>query len=221
MESNSKNVTSCKYNNCHIIFIILGILLTFVITATSYFLVRCNNQQKAIIQQLALHSQFIDEQNHHSILDHDFEYRVKNLFDNWTSELQRPIFNILRRNMPDYYTDSNNHFDHISNSNVGVSHSSVQASDNQYLITLSIPGFTKDQINIKLENNMLSIVADYAKTSEEGDNKSKLNKSFKQKLRLNNDIDPDNIKTTLQDGVLTITIPRLPQKTVNKEIVIE
>ncbi len=84
--------------------------------------------------------------------------------------------------------------------------------DKEYLITLAIPGFTKEQIKLELNGNILTISAENKEQSDENDTKKNINSKFRQVISLNNDIERDSIKSSLKDGILTISIPRIQQK---------
>ena len=60
-----------------------------------------------------------------------------------------------------------------------MNRSTIKALDNEYLITLTVPGFTKDQIKIDLNGNILTIWADSSDKTEKGDNKKDIS-AFKQ-----------------------------------------
>lgn len=68
--------------------------------------------------------------------------------------------------------------------------------DSKYYNIYELPGFTKDEIQIELENNFLLI------------NASNKKRKIKQNYRLNDDIALDKISAKLQDGILTIEMGR-------------
>ena len=71
---------------------------------------------------------------------------------------------------------------------------------NENSLELSLPGFTKKDIDIAVDNGVLTISSD---VKEEGF-RQKFNKSF----RLPSTIDTDSISASMKDGILTINFER-------------
>lgn len=71
---------------------------------------------------------------------------------------------------------------------------------NDNSLELSLPGFTKKDIDIAVDNGVLTISSD---VKEEGF-RQKFNKSF----RLPSTIDTDSISASMKDGILTIDFKR-------------
>ncbi len=71
---------------------------------------------------------------------------------------------------------------------------------NENSLELSLPGFTKKDIDIAVDNGVLTISSD---VKEEGF-RQKFNKSF----RLPSTIDTDSISASMKDGILTIDFKR-------------
>ena len=63
-------------------------------------------------------------------------------------------------------------------------------------IEISLPGFSKKDINIEVDGNVLSISSD---VEEEG-----FRQSFSKRFRLPNTVDTDSISASMTNGVLTI-----------------
>lgn len=87
--------------------------------------------------------------------------------------------------------------------------------DKQYIMILEIPGFDKEQVKIKLNGNRL-VINGYSK--EENKKEAAENykytgqNNFNFSFVLNEDVDKGNIKSSLKNGVLTITLPRVDIK---------
>lgn len=79
--------------------------------------------------------------------------------------------------------------------------------NNQYHINLLIPGFTKDEINISVENNILSVEG---KTKNKNIEEIYSSNSVKQSFNIK-DIDVNSINAELNDGILKI-IYKLKEK---------
>jgi HSP20 family molecular chaperone IbpA len=50
--------------------------------------------------------------------------------------------------------------DMLANHNIKSQRSHITASENNYIVTFEVPGFTKEQINIELIANVLIVKAD-------------------------------------------------------------
>lgn len=105
----------------------------------------------------------------------------------------------------------------------------VIETDKDYKVEVAAPGMTKDDFNIQLtENNELVITMEKKNESKENekDNKKYLRREFsytkfEQALVLPEDVEKDKIEAHVNDGVLTIDLPkRTPEEKakVNKMI---
>lgn len=95
--------------------------------------------------------------------------------------------------------------------------------DNNYELTVEIPGIEKSDINISYENKYLTITANKKQIKENVDNyiqKEIQYGSYTRKYFLEN-IDSDKIKASYNNGILNVLIPKLQvdnkQKTINIE----
>lgn len=87
----------------------------------------------------------------------------------------------------------------------------VQETENSYLVEADLPGVKKGDINIAYENNYLTISAKREENREERkDNYIRQERSAGQFRRTFyiDDIDPDRIDASFQDGVLKINLPK-------------
>ena len=85
-----------------------------------------------------------------------------------------------------------------------------------YHIDIDLPGMSKDEINIHIDNNILTISGE-RKTKEETkkDDYYKVESSFgkfERTLSLPDDVDAENIHAESSDGVLEIVIPKMTRK---------
>lgn len=98
--------------------------------------------------------------------------------------------------------------------------------DNTYELTLSAPGFKKNDFKIENENGQLTITAETSsENKEEKENylrKEFSTSSFSLSFRLPDNITEDQIKANYEDGLLRIhIIKNLVEKKVAKEIKID
>lgn len=83
--------------------------------------------------------------------------------------------------------------------------------DNRYEINLAIPGFSKKDLSIEVDNDFLTISADI----EEKDLKYNLREfnygKFNRKFQVPEDVDTDAIEASVQDGILSLVLPLIPE----------
>ena len=85
----------------------------------------------------------------------------------------------------------------------------VTESEKAYNIALSVPGYSKDEIKVKIENNVLTITSD-----EEAGNKVDYllhefsKRKFKRSFELPEGTEVGNIKATHDNGILNLSIPK-------------
>lgn len=95
----------------------------------------------------------------------------------------------------------------------------VYETDKEFEITVALPGMNKDNIDIGFENNTITISGERKLTEEEGTKYHRIESrfgKFERSLALPNVIDEENISATYDNGVLTVTVPKLKEKTGKK-----
>lgn len=212
MNISDTKTANCKCTSYKTILTLFGIGTSLFFAGTIYFLIKTYNQNKLISEQLSEYAnQFEIAKNQNLSFDDNLELKMRKLLDEVDLAPKRLLFD--PSDFFDYQTRINKFY--------RLSSSSIKMLDNEYLITLAVPGFSKEQIKIDLNDSILTILAENSQKSEDEDDKKNTSSKFKQVIRLGNDIERDSIKSSLKDGILTITIPRLQQKSESKTITIE
>ena len=89
-------------------------------------------------------------------------------------------------------------------------------------IELSVPGFSRNDINIEVENGTLVVSGDFIPDRELNEQNYHLSefktRSFKRSWDLDNSINVDNINASYDAGILTITIPFKVSKQTSRKI---
>lgn len=96
----------------------------------------------------------------------------------------------------------------------GAAKVSLNEKGNDYVVTASIPGATKNDINVHLSGRLLTL-----STHDQGSNKqlssngqlsqqAQFRSSFEQAFTLPGPVDASGMKSHFKDGVLTLTIPK-------------
>ena len=100
----------------------------------------------------------------------------------------------------------------------------IEENSNEYKLSIEIPGFNKDEINITYDDGYLTVFA--SKSEEKEDKKEYVRKerysSSIQRTYYLNDVDEESITAKLENGVLNISLQKLqvlPENT--KRIAIE
>ena len=88
--------------------------------------------------------------------------------------------------------------------------------DDAYYVEVDLPGIKKDDIDINIEDNILTIsgerkVKDEVKEDDYYKVESKYGK-FSRSFTLPEKVDEDNIKAESKDGVLEVVIPKLKEE---------
>ncbi|HUU87926.1 MAG TPA: Hsp20/alpha crystallin family protein [Candidatus Glassbacteria bacterium] len=97
-----------------------------------------------------------------------------------------------------------------------VKRTNIINGDNEYRVELAVPGLDKEDIEIKVKDNILTI----SHEKEETDDKTfYFTNSFTKEYTLPDDSDVKGITATVENGILAATIPKDKKKI--KERVIE
>lgn len=90
----------------------------------------------------------------------------------------------------------------------------IQEGKDAYLVQADLPGFSKEDIEIEVENNQLTIRAkreDNKETTDENNKVIRQERHFGEFVRsfYVDNIDQDRVEAKLEDGVLNITLPKV------------
>lgn len=81
-----------------------------------------------------------------------------------------------------------------------------------YVLKFDMPGIQRDQIRIELNNNVLTVSAERKEEQKQDDKRQYLSEvfygSYQRSFTLPTSVDEKKVDAKLQDGVLTITIPK-------------
>jgi HSP20 family protein len=94
----------------------------------------------------------------------------------------------------------------------------AEASQNGdgYRIAVELPGVAEDDIHVTVEDGVLQIKGEKKSEREEkGDTwyfSERQFGSFSRSFRLPSDADAGGVKAEMKDGVLTVTVPKKPEK---------
>lgn len=89
----------------------------------------------------------------------------------------------------------------------------VVERDNEFVVKAEMPGVKKDDIEVSLENGILTVSAETVSETEqkEGDRVIRQERRYGKyirSLRIGKDIDEKHVKAVYKDGVLELTLPK-------------
>jgi HSP20 family protein len=103
----------------------------------------------------------------------------------------------------------------------------LMENNNSVNIIVELPGVSKNDVKIVLENNVLTLSGEKKNKVEEKDNVKIVTNErtfgkFERKFELPEDINPDDVKANFENGLLNISIAKLvPETPVEKVIEIK
>ncbi len=103
-------------------------------------------------------------------------------------------------------------------SNNQVMKTDIHEKDGDYVMDMELPGYKKEDIKADLKDGYLTISAKKDETEEEKDNegncvhKERYTGTCSRSFFVGNDLKEEDIKAAYNDGVLTLTFPKEPEK---------
>lgn len=80
--------------------------------------------------------------------------------------------------------------------------------DDNYYVVAELPGIDKKDVNLELENAVLTISAE--RRSGEGENTRSF--KFSRSVTVGDDVDSEKVSAKLENGMLTVTLPKSEQR---------
>lgn len=91
----------------------------------------------------------------------------------------------------------------------------IKETENEYEITVAAPGFTKEDFNVSIENEVLTISSEKKATNNESEDSSLYSRkefwyeSFSRSLTLpQGEVNTQAIFAKYENGILTVTLPK-------------
>lgn len=132
-------------------------------------------------------------------------------------------FNVIEKNPECYISSVRNNLENLLDAVIDRSEnalfqpmSEVKENENEYMVKVQLPGIQKENINIEIENNLLSISAENKMEERKEDETLHYSNiaygSFQKNIEFEKEIDVKNSKCELKNGVLKITLKKMPEK---------
>ena len=88
----------------------------------------------------------------------------------------------------------------------------IREKENEYIIDIDLPGFSKENINLSLENGYLNISAKTENNNDENNDKYIRQERFygecSRSFYVGDDIKEEDINAEFKNGILKITVPK-------------
>ncbi len=124
----------------------------------------------------------------------------ENLFDDWMGFPMREMANVDRR----LYGKNASH----------IMKTDVKETDGTYELEVDLPGFKKDEINVKLEDGYMTISAAKGLDTEKKDKHGKIIRqeryagAMQRSFYVGEGVKTEDVKAKYEDGVLKLDIPK-------------
>lgn len=141
---------------------------------------------------------------------------------NWTGIAPR---NSLSRYVDDFFNDTYRkmlNWEGIDGDGMTVPAVNVSDHDDNYELHLAAPGMKKEDFQININENVLVIRAE--RKAERKDDESAYTRrefnyhSFERRFTLPEDINQEKIKARYEDGILKVSLPKMPVLEAEREV---
>lgn len=88
----------------------------------------------------------------------------------------------------------------------------VVENDADFVVTVDLPGFDRDDVTIEVSDHTLRVEADREERVDEEEPRylrhERRHESAERSIRLPGDVDKEAVTATMKNGVLTVTLPK-------------
>jgi HSP20 family protein len=85
--------------------------------------------------------------------------------------------------------------------------------DDEFVVTVDVPGFDKDEVDVRVTDHTLHVGAEHDESVDESDERylrrERRHESMRRSIRLPEEVDTESVNARLNNGVLTATVPKL------------
>ena len=91
----------------------------------------------------------------------------------------------------------------------------IHENDSAYTVVAPLPGINPDQINVRLQNGVLTISGEIESPKVDEHSKVVVQEryygKFSRSVTLPQSVDSDKVEATYENGVLTLNLPKIPE----------
>lgn len=87
----------------------------------------------------------------------------------------------------------------------------IQETDNAYVLTLEMPGLSREDVEVSFENDTLIVKGDREEKSEKKEDKGVIRREYHTRFERSfnvHGIDPDQVSAKMENGILVVTLPK-------------
>ena len=116
--------------------------------------------------------------------------------------------------MGEQFEDASQQWEGLSPQTMGGSTASIDVVDlgDEFQVTAELPGFEPDDVDLRVVNQNLHLDANRSEETsvEEGNfvHQERSQESVSRRVRLPEPVDADDVTATMEQGVLSVTIPK-------------
>ena len=85
--------------------------------------------------------------------------------------------------------------------------------DDEFVVTVDVPGFGKEEVDVRVTDHTLHVEAEHEESVENGDDRylrrERRHESMRRSIRLPEEVDTESVDARMNNGVLTVTVPKL------------
>lgn len=134
-----------------------------------------------------------------------------------TKQLSHPLHGLENfQQMVDSFFGNRSGFPAFSDDQFNMPATDISESDGEYRISAELPGIKKDDIQVSLHDGVLSIEAESKSEHEEkGDKQLRTERrygKFVRRFTLDSNLDESSVQANFEDGVLKLTIKKVPEQ---------
>lgn len=125
------------------------------------------------------------------------------------------IFPSVKNLLNEFWMDTPEFFNRMINTGTTLPAANFKENDQTYEIELAVPGMSKEDLKIGLENNRLTVSAEKKAEKEEKEKDYTRREfsfsSFSRSFSLPENVNQDAVNASYADGVLHLSVPKLAE----------
>ena len=123
----------------------------------------------------------------------------------------------------DFFWPSNFWSGNNENNGFASMRADVKEKEGNYEVTMDLPGFSKDDVNVDLKNGYLCVSAKREDKKDQKDEDGKYIRrerysgSFQRSFYVGDQLEASDIRASFKDGVLTLDVPKTENRQVEEK----